>query len=811
MPKQRKTGQLSLPTPSRDASSIGMAPVSAGASAHGLDAALAFSSPAGAALTSGLEYGNGAGLAAVQGSQGTGHVALTEPALPPSQQVVLRMRRSLEIAPTYDSWDVSTQMGFERWAFAGGGQLSLAVLSDPSVRHVYETRILSLDEDPERCDLPITSVDATKLLIGPDVVHGSGLDDVIVNNTLDDDRVGMSIRSMPRMPWQKPATPAWGPANTVNLFGGFGNCKEEDLQIATIFEMWVPRMLEAACTQYAEHLEEVRWAQADDNARALFNEKGGALIEAVLSPFIELKVVPPLIAIEPLIGGPLHIGDLCRAILVEYFEENTARRLGASYYAKYHRRPWTMVTDREKAEMKDDVRTIGDRLSEFEISDEELAIAVEIGRKWVQRDTDEGTSSAHIDQFLGYAHLASIQVSFLGSTQLIYEAIPYYCQTKCDPCMVQQWDEILGSSARYSADKGSVPPRPPNIWDDVCVKSAVGLPGATTSFIGGAVQSLPFGVGDGVGQYFVDGGETYLNAMNYDPGLAKGITDTLQGAGTIWGHGMQMVVGAGVAAKGLQLADKAGDAAEGAVFCYEIGAWFQKNGSVIGLVGSIVTDLIADLSVQSSDMSTDRAFEIAINRLGKDVLSKIGEGTMGDQKEYAATFHAENEGTDRSAAKGAQIQRAGTADPSNAQRTTQKRDRARNANQRRTANHRNRRNAALAGFIAMLAMRRLVVEAINLLRKAHYNADGDGRVAYEDLKKNWGPNIGRIATGVAREVIRDVGVEILLPQSMRDNNMTKLIAKQIIDGFTKVVRVQLHEAIAPADATSASQRGYEES
>jgi hypothetical protein len=167
--------------------------------------------------------------------------------------------------------------------------------------------------------------------------------------------------------------------------------------------------------------------------------------------------------------------------------------------------------------------------------------------------------------------------------------------------------------------------------------------------------------------------------------------------------------------------------------------------------------------------------------------------------------------TGRAAAQGAQIQRPGNGDPNKGHRATQKRDRARSANQRRPAGHRNRRNAALAGFVAMLAMRRAVVEFINMPRKAHSNAKGNGRAAAEDLQANWEQNLGRIATGVAREVIRDVGVEILLPQSLRENHMGKLFAKQVIDGLTKILRAQLHEAFTPADNTSPSLRGYEES
>ena len=39
--------------------------------------------------------------------------------------------------------------------------------------------------------------------------------------------------------------------------------------------------------------------------------------------------------------------------------------------------------------------------------------------------------------------------------------------------------------------------------------------------------------------------------------------------------------------------------------------------------------------------------------------------------------------------------------------------------------------------VAMVMMRRLVVVIINTLRKAHSDADGNGRKAYESLKNNW--------------------------------------------------------------------------
>ena len=359
---------------------------------------------------------------------------------------------------------------------------------------------------------------------------------------------------------------------------------------------------------------------------------------------------------------------------------------------------------------------------------------------------------------------------------------------------------------------GDAPAERPSAWNDVVVKTTLGLPGSAAAFAGGAVRSLPLPGVDEAGAWLQEQGRASLQEAGWAADEARDVVDTGGALGAAWGTGMQALVGMGAlggAAKAgagaAQVAERVRDLVG---LAEDVDKLLTVTGPLLVAAFKVFTDLLKKAAAGKEITNDDIAAALA-SRAVKEVLGSLGAGAEDGTRVAAGKAYAERKSHSRagdkaqlnastfaeraSAAHAHADSRRGEPDARTSRLNAVEQERMADTAHEKANAERSSARASVARYLVYTVLHRLLVNLAAVLTEEVAKsavADRDMGTSQSALYERVRSRMRGALASTLREVVADVLTRLILQEAGAFAAAPKVVQDSVklgIDGVTKIV------------------------
>jgi hypothetical protein len=430
-----------------------------------------------------------------------------------------------------------------------------------------------------------------------------------------------------------------------------------------------------------------------------------------------------------------------------------------------------------KQQMIKDVDFLLQKAREWYVSKGDESIVFNVFEKWKQADLRGPYGKAMYDEFLFFV----------------------LTRTYCKGLIIEQWTSILDTFKTRFSEKGKTtlctyieysamwnkranekPIEEVSFWNDVVWFTVKSFPGGTVAFAGGAIESLPIPYIQEAGTLLKNQSMEYFKAIGVSEAQAKEIIATEHFVGNLWGQGMQLVVGMQLAATAIKSAEAAAKAKKIIDTVKEVTTFYKDNKLVIDLLFAISTDIAKAVATgKQIDL------ELFIDRINKQVLSKLGEEVIGKKAEDQAlkSHLATRQSSEKAQNLQTKIHRLENREDSPTKKVERLKENAADMNKDSAK--------SLASYLMRNILRRFIVNLLHEVTKMYVHnmtASKDSEALKKEFIENWKKHLLKVMESTVREVVTDLINNYLLQdlKFAKDSEWGQLAIKNTVDALTKI-------------------------